>query len=76
MKIQWEPVHRRPGIWLQVNREYWDRLQEGTVQYGIAHQLDEIGRWCIEVGCGKRMAFDSFQFRNKKELSGFLLKWG
>jgi hypothetical protein len=34
-----------------------------------------IQLWCEQNQCGRRVSFDTFQFRNKKDLAFFLLKW-
>lgn len=38
--------------------------------------VDPIQKWCEEHNCGIRTSFDTFQFKNKKQLTMFLLKWG
>jgi hypothetical protein len=38
--------------------------------------LDQIGEWCYENRCGRRTSYDTFKFRNEKEITAFLLKWG
>jgi len=38
--------------------------------------IDPIQAWCEQHSCGKRISFDMFKFRNKKEITMFLLKWG
>lgn len=38
--------------------------------------IDPIQEWCEQHNCGKRISFDMFKFRNKKEITMFLLKWG
>ena len=44
---------------------------------GLREQdIDPIQKWCEEHNCGKRTSFDQFKFRNKKELTMFLLVWG
>ena len=50
----------------------------------FANLHDEFGRqtipmmveWCEENNCGYRSSYDTFKFRNKKQLTMFLLKWG
>ena len=32
--------------------------------------------WCEENNCGYRTSYDTFKFRNKKQLTHFLLRWG
>ena len=38
--------------------------------------IDPIQKWCENHNCGKRTSFDTFQFKNKKEMTMFLLRWG
>ena len=42
----------------------------------IQEQLDQIGQWCYENHCGRRTSYDMFKFRNEKDMTAFLLKWG
>jgi len=37
--------------------------------------LVEIQQWCQDNNCGKRTSFDTFQFRNRQEITAFLLRW-
>ena len=38
--------------------------------------MDPVQDWCVANRCGVRTAFDTFRFRDEKELAFFLLKWG
>jgi hypothetical protein len=38
-------------------------------------EMDAVHEWCQAHNCGKRTSFDTFQFRSKKEMTMFLLKW-
>lgn len=38
--------------------------------------IDPIQKWCEDHNCGRRISFDTFQFKNKKQLTMFLLRWG
>ena len=38
--------------------------------------LDKVGEWCYENRCGRRTSYDTFKFRNEKDMTAFLLKWG
>lgn len=43
---------------------------------GLNHDdINPISQWCLANNCGRRMSFDTFQFRNEKEITVFLLKW-
>lgn len=44
---------------------------------GLSEQdMDPIQEWCQQHNCGVRKSFDTFRFRNNKEITFFLLKWG
>jgi hypothetical protein len=44
---------------------------------GLSEQdMDPIQKWCEQRNCGRRMSFDTFRFKNKKEITMFLLRWG
>lgn len=38
-------------------------------------EMDAVHQWCLEHNCGRRTSFDTFQFKNKKEMTMFLLRW-
>ena len=47
-----------------------------TVLIGIGeHDMDPVQAWCEEHNCGVRVSFDQFRFRNRKEITMFLLRW-
>lgn len=37
--------------------------------------LRKIAHWCNEHQCGKQVNIHAFSFKNKDELTMFLLKW-
>ena len=37
--------------------------------------MQQIADWVKETGIGKRTSFDTFAFRNKADMSMFLLQW-
>lgn len=38
--------------------------------------LNPVQQWCETSKCGKRISFDMFKFKNRKEITAFLLVWG
>jgi len=40
-----------------------------------SEHMDPIQDWCVQNRCGVRTSFDTFKFRNDKELALFLLRW-
>lgn len=70
-KIFWVESARRFSLAGRVEvgpRGYEVGLNEGDI--------DPIQQWCEEHHCGRRISFDTFQFKNKKEMTMFLLRWG
>lgn len=35
----------------------------------------EIADWCYQNKCGKRTAYDQYEFKNEKQMTMFLLRW-
>ena len=53
-----------------------DQLISNYSNPGYAENiLDGIGQWCNENRCGKRISYDTFKFRNEKDMQAFLLRW-
>jgi hypothetical protein len=73
MKIVWEPWPKQKGHWLRVQCAY----EHGAVTpTGLDElMLTPIQRWSEQNKCGRRMSFDLWQFKSKKEVTMFLLKW-
>jgi hypothetical protein len=52
------------------------RIQPRGFEVGINEQdIDPIQQWCEENNCGKRVSFDTFQFKTNAQKTMFLLKW-
>jgi hypothetical protein len=77
MDIEYRPTNR--GKWLA---EVWSDIGE-IVLNGESRQVsfDEnkyqlINQWCIDIlGYHARTAYHVFEFKNKKDLEWFLLRW-
>jgi hypothetical protein len=55
------------------------RSQVGPRGYEVGineTDIDPIQEWCEQHNCGKRISFDMIKFKNKKEITMFLLRWG
>ncbi len=73
MKIVWERDAAYPLIVIaRIAYDHGPITQTGLRE----HNLEPIQLWCMHNRCGRRISFDTFQFRNEAELSMFLLKWG
>ena len=69
-KIYWVETARRNTLAARVEVG----LQVGV---GISEQdMDPIQKWCEEHRCGRRISFDMIQFKSKKHITMFLLRWG
>jgi hypothetical protein len=74
-KIYWIDTANRFELAGRVQITSYDR--ENTFSVGLSERdMDPIQQWCEEHNCGKRRSFDTFRFRNKKEITMFLLRWG
>jgi hypothetical protein len=70
MKIVWQ---RLPGHYLRARCEY---PYGAVTTTGLRDtDMDPVQDWCVANKCGRRTAFDTFKFRDERELAFFLLKW-
>jgi hypothetical protein len=40
------------------------------------NDVDPIQAWCEAHNCGRRTSFDTFRFKNKAQMTMFMLRWG
>ncbi len=53
------------------------KIQPRGWEVGVTEaEMNTVQEWTNEHNCGRRVSFDTFQFRNKKEITMFLLRWG
>jgi hypothetical protein len=75
MKLVWLPVHGQP-LWRKARCSFEYEEPVSTTPTGLRDtDLDPVQDWCVANWCGVRMSFDTFKFRNEKELALFLLRW-
>lgn len=71
MKIRWVDTNRR--LCLAAREVYhgapddWNWVTEDV--------MVEVAEWCSQNNCGRRISYDMIQFKTKKEMSLFLLRW-
>ena len=70
MSIKWQRYERRPGVWLRLHPD-----MHGILFEDVDKQLDVIASWCRDNHCGRRMAYDMWQFEDESQLTAFLLSW-
>ena len=46
------------------------------IDFLTEEELREVWEWSASNNCGKRVSFDMFSFKNKKQITMFLLRWG
>ena len=69
-KIKWIKTAQR--LTLSARTE----IQPRGFEIGINESdMDPIQKWCEEHNCGVRTSFDMIKFKNKKEMTMFLLRW-
>lgn len=70
-KIRWVPAARRLSLAARAE------IQPRGWEVGLTEtEMNAVHDWCEEHHCGRRTSFDTFQFKNKKEMTMFLLRWG
>jgi hypothetical protein len=69
VKLAWREL---PGNKLQA---YVDPT--GTLSiWGLREEdLEPVQEWSVTCNCGKRMSFDLWQFKSRKHMTMFLMKW-
>jgi len=72
MKIVWQ---REPGDKIILVARY--QYSHGAITAtGLRDtDMDPVQDWCVANRCGVRTSFDTFKFRDERELTAFLLKW-
>jgi len=75
-KITWVSASRRFSLSARTLVE----TRDGEHRYyptGMNEEdMVQIQEWCVQNNCGKRTSFDTFQFKNKAQMTIFLLRWG
>ena len=75
-KIKWVTAARRFSLSARTLVE----TRDGEHRYyptGISEEdIVPIQEWCQQNRCGRRISFDTFQFKNKAQMTMFLLRWG
>ena len=68
MKLIWVNTEDPLILAARMEKFYVHVLNENT--------MDPIQAWCEQTNCGVRISFDMFQFKNEKQKTMFLLRWG
>ena len=69
-KIKWQ---RLPGLKLQA---YVDDIQPRGFERGLREDdMDPVQAWCEQSNCGKRISFNIWQFKSRKHMTMFLIRW-
>jgi len=70
-KIKWIKTARKCSLSARVE------IQPRGWEVGISDSdMLPIHEWCLKNHCGRRVSFDTFQFKSRKEMTMFLLRWG
>lgn len=48
---------------------------EGWAPAAPEYLVEEMAAWCEETGCGRRTAYDIFEFRDEQAAMMFKLRW-
>jgi hypothetical protein len=72
-KLVWKEHKHKPLV-LHAGLEY---THGAVTQTGLrGTDLDPVQEWCTISKCGVRISFDMFRFKNRAEITAFLLVWG
>ena len=71
-KIRWVDTARR--FCLSARERVYD---DQPMEYSFVTEEDmlAVAEWCMKNNCGRRISFDMVQFKNKKEMTMFLMRW-
>jgi len=72
--------HQRKLIWIPAEGRCVlsarTQIASREWEFGVSDRdMEQVQDWCEEHNCGKRISFDQFRFRNRKEITMFLLRW-
>ena len=72
LKLSWSPVPNRtpPGRWLKFHVP-----DEYLSVHDLEAHIEAMVKWSEANNCGRRMAYNMWQFKTKAEMTVFLLKW-
>lgn len=73
MKISWRE-HETKKLHLVAHKPQ-DPNHIDYIDFLTEEDLKPVWEWCAINNCGTRMSFDMFKFRNKKQITMFLLRW-
>jgi hypothetical protein len=69
-KIKWISAARRFSLAARLE------IQPRGWEVGVNEKdMEPIQEWCQQNRCGRRISFDTFQFKNKAQITMFLLRW-
>lgn len=57
---------------LSDSSEHWVNTFADLVE---SDMLADMGKWCEENECGYRTSYNEFKFRNREQLTMFILRW-
>lgn len=66
-KSAWVKIENKPGYWLRFETSMYSSL--------VDDYFEQVQAWSNDAGCGRRMAYDMWQFKTKAEMTMFLLRW-
>lgn len=75
----WERTNKKL-TWVDTEHKLVLAARMTTQHHGWEISVSEsdlvpVQEWCEKNNCGKRISFDQFRFRSKKEMTLFLLRW-
>lgn len=73
IKFSWKEYSHQPLVlWAHLLYDHGAETQTGLRE----EMLIPVQDWCEENKCGVRISFDMFRFKNREQITMFLLRWG
>lgn len=66
-KSAWVKIENIPGHWLRFENDVYSSIADSY--------FERVQAWTVDTECGRRMAYDMWQFKNSEEVTAFLLRW-
>lgn len=67
------PLEKRCGVRITTDLSSLDPRED--LEAPPATFMEAMQSWCEETGCGRRTAYDIFEFKTEAERTMFTLKW-
>jgi len=73
LKIVTDPKWKLPRVRINYAiEEHWVNTFADLTE---GEELNQMAQWCINNNCGYRTSYNEFKFKNKEQITMFILRW-